>query len=591
MKKIITIYLDIRNILGKNISNRLIFLFIIIVSSSLVEMFTLSLFPIYIGLLLGQSKFEQVLGYDLNNINAFLPLNSTLLNFGLILVICLSIKIILVLFNYYNELNIIRKIKTTASEKLYKNYINRSYSYFINTNSSLIYRVIIQDVNEAAAYIYSLMTLTREFFILFVISTLLVIYNPEIALFSIAVFSVLGSIFYFSTTLAIKKNAIKRVAAARRKISMVSEMFNGIKEVKVFFKENFFIKQFSKANIDFENSLFLRDLITKTPKLFFEFLAVTLLVLITFIFLYRGSNSETVVPLLGLLTVCIMRLVPLFSSINSSFTYLRSHKISYNNLINELTNSKKISTYEDNFSNSFSEKKLHPEILVDLKNVGFKYNKEDTLVLSDINMQIKNNEIIGIVGKSGSGKTTLVNLILGLLKEKSGKLYKKNDTFISYVPQDIYILDCSLKENIAFGIQKELIDEKKVLECIEKAQLKDLIDEKKLGTETFTGEKGSKFSGGEKQRIGIARALYNNSSLLVFDEATNALDSQTEKEIISTLLSLKNKLSIVMISHHLSSLKNCDKIFYLDNGKIKDEGKLDKFLVKYPFLEENNEKK
>ena len=591
MKKLIKIYLDIKNILGKDISNRLIFLFLIIVTSSLVEMLTLSLFPIYIGLLLGQSRFQEVLGYDLNNINAFMPLNSTLLNFGLILIICLLIKIILVLFNYYYELNIMRKIKTKASDKLYKNYINRSYSYFINTNSSLIYRVIVQDVNEASAYIYSLMTLTRETFILFVISALLVIYNPEIALFSILVFSVLGSIFYFSTTLAIKKNAIKRIAAAKRKISMVSEMFNGIKEVKVFFKENFFIKQFSKANIDFENSLFLRDLITKTPKLFFEFLAVTLLVLITFIFLYKGSNSETVIPLLGLLTVCVMRLVPLFSSINSSLTYLRSHKISYNNLVNELTNSNLTCTYLENSKNSFSEKKLDSEILVDLKNVSFHYNKKDAQILSDINMRIKKNEIIGIVGKSGSGKTTLANLILGLLKIKSGNLYKNKDSFISYVPQDIYILDCSLKENIAFGVEKELIDERKVSECIEKSQLKDLVNIKQLGIESLTGEKGSKFSGGEKQRIGIARALYNNSSLLVFDEATNALDTQTEKEIISTLVSLKNKLSIVMISHHLSSLNICDKIFYLDNGKIKDEGKLNDFLVKYPFLKENNEKK
>lgn len=591
MKKFIQIYFDLKNILGKDISNRLVLLLFIILISSLVEMLTLSLFPVYIGLLLGQSRFQEVLGYDLNNINVFMPLSSTLLNFGLILIICLSIKISLVLFNYYYELNIMRIIKTRASDKLYKNYINRSYSYFINTNSSIIYRVVVQDVNEAAAYIYSLMTLTRELFILFVISTLLIMYNPEIALFSIILFSVLGSIFYFSTTLAIKKNAVKRVAAAKKKISMVSEMFNGIKEVKVFFKENFFIRQFSQANVDFENSLFLRDLITKTPKLFFEFLAVSLLVIITFIFLFTGSNSETVIPLLGLLTVCVMRLVPLFSSINSSLTYLKSHKISYNNLVNELTNSNQTSEYIESSNESLSERKFDPQILVDLQNVCFNYNKKDSLVLSNINMKINKNEIIGIVGKSGSGKTTLVNLILGLLKIKSGQFYKKKNSFISYVPQDIYILDSSLKENIAFGVQKELIDEKKVSDCIEKSQLKDLINYKQLGIESLTGEKGSKFSGGEKQRIGIARALYNNSSLLIFDEATNALDTQTEKEIISTISQLKNKFSIIMISHHLSSLKICDKIFYLDNGKIKDEGNLNDFLVKYPYLQENNEKK
>ncbi len=591
MKKIFQIYFDIKNILGKDISNSMIFLFIIILMSSLTEMFTLSLFPIYIGLLLGQSKFQEVLGYDLNNINNFMPLSSTILNFGLILISCLLIKISFVLFTYYYELNILRKIKTRASNQLYENYIKRSYSYFINTNSSLIYRVIVQDVNEAAAYIYSFITLTRELFILLVISILLILYNPQIALFSIIVFSILGSLFYLSTTLAIKKNAAKRVAAAKKKISMVSEMFNGIKEVKVFFKEKFFVNQFSKANVDFENSLFLRDLITKTPKLFFEFLAVSLLVLITFIFMFQSSNSEALIPLLGLLTVCVMRLVPLFSSINSSLTYLKSHQISYTNLINELTNSSITQPHIEKNYNSFSGRQLDSDVLVDLKDVGYKYNTKDNLVLSDINMQIKKNEIIGIVGKSGSGKTTLVNLILGLLKIKTGDLYRKKGSIISYVPQDIYILDCSLKENIAFGVQKELIDDIKVSECIEKSQLKALVKDKRLGIDSLTGEKGSKFSGGEKQRIGIARALYNNSSLLVFDEATNALDTQTEKEIISTLTNLKNKLSIVMISHHLSSLKICDKIFYLDNGKIKDEGNLQEFLIKYPFLQNINEKK
>ena len=238
MKKFIQIYFDLKNILGKDISNRLVLLLFIILISSLVEMLTLSLFPVYIGLLLGQSRFQEVLGYDLNNINVFMPLSSTLLNFGLILIICLLIKISLVLFNYYYELNIMRKLK----QRLQINYIkiiNRSYSYFINTNSSIIYRVIVQDVNEAAAYIYSLMTLTRELFILFVISTLLIMYNPEIALFSIILFSVLGSIFYFSTTLAIKKTQLKELQQQRKKFQWFLKCLTASKKLKSFLKKIF----------------------------------------------------------------------------------------------------------------------------------------------------------------------------------------------------------------------------------------------------------------------------------------------------------------------------------------------------------------
>jgi len=222
--------------------------------------------------------------------------------------------------------------------------------------------------------------------------------------------------------------------------------------------------------------------------------------------------------------------------------------------------------------------------------MNFKYNKDQDLILKNISIDIKKNEIIGLMGKSGSGKTTLINLILGLLKKQSGEYYLKKKAIISYVPQDIYILDSSLKENIAFGIEKNLINEQKISECIERSQLKELINNKNLGEDTTTGEKGSKFSGGERQRVGIARALYNNSSLLIFDEATNALDTQTENEIIKTLLGLKNKLSIIIVSHHLSSLKICDKIYYLNEGKIKDEGNLSELLIRYPHLKENNEK-
>ena len=217
MIKILRIYKDLNFFLGKKIANRLIYLLVILLISSIVEMATLSLFPIYISLLLDKGNIQEIMGYDLNNINFFMPLSSTLLNFSLILIICLFFKIIFVLFTYYYELTTMKKIKSSASDKLYANYINRSFSYFININSSIIYRVIIQDVNEAAAYISSTTTLVREFFILTIITSLLLIYNTEVALISIIVFSLLGSIFYFSTTFALKKNALIRVAAAKKK--------------------------------------------------------------------------------------------------------------------------------------------------------------------------------------------------------------------------------------------------------------------------------------------------------------------------------------------------------------------------------------
>ena len=194
--------------------------------------------------------------------------------------------------------------------------------------------------------------------------------------------------------------------------------------------------------------------------------------------------------------------------------------------------------------------------------------------------------MIGIIGRSGAGKSTLVNILLKLLEPQQGEItFESKELTCGYVPQDIFLLDSSIKENIALAQDENSIDKNKLLEIIKKCQLAEFVDTHKKGIDLVLGERGIRISGGEKQRIGLARALYASRNIIILDEATSSLDNQTEESIIQSILNLKNEITVILIAHRLTSLRYCDRVIYLEEGKIKDEGKLDDLLIKYPDLE------
>ena len=281
-----------------------------------------------------------------------------------------------------------------------------------------------------------------------------------------------------------------------------------------------------------------------------------------------------IIPVIAAFSASAFRIIPSMNRILTSLMVFRyslpSIGIVYDELnkTDEINNSKKFNHVEKiSFNN---------QILLD--SVFFSYEKEDSPTLENIKFEIKKNQFIGIVGPSGAGKSTLVDLILGLLKPDRGKvLVDGNDIhmlnrswqkIIGYVPQDIYLTDDSIKKNIALGLNDNEIDEILINKCIIAAQLEKFIEQLDNGLDTFVGERGVRISGGQLQRIGIARALYNRPLILVLDEATSSLDIETEKKVMDGINQLKGSMTIISISHRLSTVKDCDKIITLDNGKI-----------------------
>ena len=335
----------------------------------------------------------------------------------------------------------------------------------------------------------------------------------------------------------------------------------------------------------YENTIFKVSLIQRSPKIIFEIVSIIIIFLIFYFINSYNKDPLSTLPIIGLLAVSIIRLMPAFNTMSSNIYYIKYVKPSFDIVTNEIIEFKKNNLELNKFSRNYSE--LEKD-LIKLENIKFSYrNNESIRLLENINLSIQKGEMIGIIGKSGAGKSTLINLILGLLSPSAGQInFDKKEllhkNIFSLVPQEIYLLDDTLRNNIGFGEDKNKISDQQVKDAISSAGLNSFMEKNNKGLNLIVGERGIRLSGGEKQRVGIARALYKNPDVLILDEATSSLDVITEKEIIKSINQLKNKLTIVIVSHRLSTVENCDKVFLISNGKIKDSGKLEEIKTRHP---------
>ncbi len=314
--------------------------------------------------------------------------------------------------------------------------------------------------------------------------------------------------------------------------------------------------------------------IRQVPRFYLELLSVISLVVFIYLLLLNNQELDSIMITLGVFVGATFRLLPSINRILSSLQNIKYYKSSLDIISFELEGAEK----------EIKNKELDANIIyfnksLELKDISFCY-EENKPILDKINLKIDKGDLVGIIGQSGAGKTTLINIIVGLLAKDSGKIFlddkqlgKANINLwrnkVGYVPQDVYLTDDTIENNIAFGIEKNKINSKNIENAIEQSQLKTFIDQLPNGKNTIVGERGVQISGGQRQRIGIARALYNDAELLILDEATSALDVETESQFIEAVLNLKGNKTVLIITHRLSTIENCDKIFKIEKGEIK----------------------
>ena len=468
-------------------------------------------------------------------------------------------------------------IRISVAGRLFNKYLFNDYAFHLKTNSAILIKNVSAECGRFMNTVQRVLIIITEIFIIIGLAILLFMIEPIGLSVSLIVMGLATSIFYLIARLFISRWAKLRVYHEGEMVKHLMQGLSGIKDIKILNREKSFSSNFNEHNFKFAIADRWYNTLQLLPKLWLEILAVMMLSILIVVVKLAGHGSSYLVPIIAAFAVAAFRIIPSMNRILGALQLLRYSFPSIQIIYEELKDFKK-----DNFIDNLKinkVKKLEFENEIILKDVCFSYDQSKEINLDSINIKIDKNQFIGIVGPSGAGKSTLVDVILGLLKPSRGqvlvdgkdisRLGNQWQSIIGYVPQEIYLTDDTIERNIAFGLDKSDIDIELLEKCLKASQVKDFINSLPDGIETFVGERGVRISGGQLQRIGIARALYNKPSILVLDEATSSLDIETERNVMEGINDLKGSITIISISHRLSTVEKCDKIISIKDGKIK----------------------
>ena len=554
--------------------------------SFFLEFITLSSLPVFIGLIIEpEILFSKIENYiDLNYFRNLEKLQ-IIQFFGLFVISAFLIKNLFLIILTLFESNFFNIYKKKLSKKIFNFYINAPYEYILKNNPSGISRTIINEVQGVYGYGQNFLLFYKEVLAIFVIFVLIFIVNPLAVVFLFFVF-LLVSFFYVKKVKPIlKKSSVKNQILLASIIKTLNETFGSIKDIKIQTKEEKIAEKFNKDIRHYEKNLLYFYVIQKLPKIILELASLLLIILLSLFYLSKSSDYSTLFPQLAFFAVLTIRFVPAFTSILMSLNYIKIFSASVNLIKRELDDIENYRPILVGNKNIYNNKiKNSKNNFLSVVNLSYNYPEEKESILEKINFTIEKGSKVAVIGKTGSGKSTLFNLMLGLLEPKHGNIFFKNKSIyedlnswrkqICYISQNIYLLDSSIKNNITFNFFEEGIDEDKLERVIDLASLRTEINEMPLGLETIVGTDGIRLSGGEKQRIAIARALYRNSNIFFMDEFTSSLDSETENLIVKNLEDNFPDKTMLIISHRKSTIDNCDKILKIDQGRLNSNDKI-----------------
>jgi len=493
----------------------------------------------------------------------------------------------------------IMQLRQSTTNKIFKYYINSPYLNHYRVNPAIYVRTIESDIGSTFLVIASYFALVREILILIGIFLLLVFTDIFISFFSLILLAFPVLLFYFYYRKILKEKGKIAVEKAGERIKLTNQVLGGIKEIKILNKENFFLNKFFNTTQILEKINFFSTIITSIPRLFLEVSALVAIAAVCAVLIMIGRPVDAILPMVSLLAISSVRFIPALNIITSSLSTIRLRKYSIDLVVDFVRKANLFSEKEKSgeiYKNDFNKNEIFNNN-IKLKNISFSYETNKKFAVNNINIDIAKGKSVGLIGKSGSGKSTLVDIIIGLLEPSTGEILIDDNNIgtkkiswqkqLGYVPQEVYLLDDTIGNNITFGIKKEEIDEKLLSNVIEKSQLKNLINSLPKKLDTIIGDRGARLSGGEKQRIGIARALYNTPKVIVFDEATSALDIYNENKILKEIYENKKDKTLIIISHRNNTVKYCDLIYVMEDGKIIDNGTFDQIMKKHSYLKEN----
>lgn len=512
-----------------------------------------------------------------------------LIIFCILIIIIFLLKNSLAVFFAYLQFRFAAKFQKEASTDMLKKYINRPYEFFLNTNSSIVMRGIGADTASVYQIILCLFQMIGEIVTIIAIAVFLISLDAKTALMALILaglcFGFIVGVFKGKMKTA-GKNA-REAYANQAKYGY--QIVNGIKEIMVLDRSKIFVTQYEQAAEQAGKSNIVNGVVSACPDRILEGVCLSGFVLIVCIRLVIDVDAQSFIPILGSFAMGAFKILPSVSKLSTRINQLVFHQFGLQNCYENYLES------EENKSENYfvwNEEKQFAGILpsddckivfsreIKIDNITWKYRNTIDNVIDGLTLSIKKGESVAFVGASGAGKTTLADIIMGLLKPQTGHVYMDGiDIFsnsrewhkqIGYVPQSIFLIDDSIRANVAFGLPTEMISDKKVWLALEQAQFKDFVEGLPDGLDTVVGERGIKFSGGQRQRIALARALYEEPEILVLDEATSALDNETEEAVMESIEQLQGHKTLIIIAHRLTTIKNCDKIYRIEAGKAEE---------------------
>lgn len=488
------------------------------------------------------------------------------------------IKNLYILLLTYMQNTFITKNRNRMISRVMAEFLNRPYEKYLGADIPTVFRITDSDIPQTFSLILAMLQLASEVVVSCLIFIVLLLNDPGMTLFIIAVFGLL-------TLFIVKvfKPRLNRIGARNQAIQSRIAKWRiqatyGLKDVKVLNREEFYVRNYYETGKVGAEVARNYAVLNNMPRLLIETVFIVSVLGFLVVYINGGGDITAMVTTISAFAIAAVRVLPSVNRINTYITEIAYTQPSLDFVYDNLQEGMKTDAMLAERKAYSQVEKLKLDHQIELDHISFHYPDSDKNIFEDAHMIVPKGKSVGIIGTSGAGKSTIVDILLGLLHAQTGMItcdgvdiFKNYESWlaqIGYIPQSIYLIDESIRDNIAFGIDADKIDEKRIWEVLEEAQLKEFVEELPEGLDTTIGDRGVRLSGGQRQRIGIARALYNDPEILVFDEATSALDNDTEAAVMEAVNSFHGRKTMIIIAHRLNTIEKCDMIYKVENMKL-----------------------
>ena len=488
------------------------------------------------------------------------------------------IKNLYILLLTYMQNTFITKNRNRMISRVMAEFLNRPYEKYLGADIPTVFRITDSDIPQTFSLILAMLQLASEVVVSCLIFMVLLLNDPGMTLFIIAVFGLL-------TLFIVKvfKPRLNRIGARNQAIQSRIAKWRiqatyGLKDVKVLNREEFYVRNYYETGKVGAEVARNYAVLNNMPRLLIETVFIVSVLGFLVVYINGGGDITAMVTTISAFAIAAVRVLPSVNRINTYITEIAYTQPSLDFVYDNLQEGMKTDAMLAERKAYSQVEKLKLDHQIELSHISFHYPDSDKNIFEDAHMIVPKGKSVGIIGTSGAGKSTIVDILLGLLHAQTGTItcdgvdiFKNYESWlaqIGYIPQSIYLIDESIRDNIAFGIDADKIDEKRIWEVLEEAQLKEFVEELPEGLDTTIGDRGVRLSGGQRQRIGIARALYNDPEILVFDEATSALDNDTEAAVMEAVNSFHGRKTMIIIAHRLNTIEKCDMIYKVENMKL-----------------------